>query len=133
MSMRKISSAYKTGITTTGNTVNFFMKPVTRNMTKLVRKTPLVGRPAALAVKVPRKITKAAVASGLAIPRAAGRIAATGRNVFSHVMLDPLLAMGEGSPLIILGLSPSGKRKRITAKKSAKKPAKKAKKSRARK
>tara|TARA_B110000027_G_C16066491_1_gene276997 strand:+ start:297 stop:701 length:405 start_codon:yes stop_codon:yes gene_type:complete len=129
MPIRKISRgatrAYTTGVKTIGKTTNAFMKPVTRKMTKIVRKTPLVGRPAALAVSVPRKITKAAIAAGLAIPKAAGRIATTGRNVFSRVMLDPLLAMGAGSPLVVLGLSPSGKLKRITAKKSAKKPAKK--------
>ena len=122
---RGATRVYSTGVKTVGNTANAFMKPVTKGVKKIVRKTPLVGRPAALAVSVPRKMTKAAVAAGLAIPKAAGRVAATGRNVFSRVMLDPLLAMGASSPIVVLGLSASGKPKRITAKK---KPAKKSRK-----
>lgn len=120
---RGATRAYSTGVKTVGKTTNAFMKPATMKMKKIVRKAPLVGRPASLAVSVPRKITRAAVAAGLAIPKAAGRVASTGRNVFSRVMLDPLLAMGAGQPLVVLGLSSNGtvkKPKRI-AKKSAKK------------
>lgn len=103
--------AYTKGVKKVGNTVNaFIMKPVTRKMTGIAKKTR-VGRYAAPAFSVPRKLTKAAVATGLAIPRAVGRVATTGRDVLSHVMLDPLLAMGAGSPLVILGLSPSGEPK----------------------
>lgn len=112
-----MTRAYRTGVKTVGNTANAFMKPVTRKMS-IVRKAPLIGRPAALAVKVPRKITKAAVAAGLAVPTVAERIATTGRNVISHVILDPLFAMGAGSPLVVLGLSPSGKPKRKPKRKS---------------
>jgi len=118
---RGATRVYSTGVKTVGKTANAFMKPVTKGVKKIVRKAPLIGRPAALAVSVPRRVTRAAVAAGLALPRAAGTIAGTGFKVVKHAMLDPVLAMGVGSPLVALGLSPSGRPKRITGKKSAKK------------
>jgi len=121
---RGATRVYTTGLKTIGKTTNALMKPVTRSMTKIAKKAPVVGGRKGLLpkmVSIPRRVTGAAVAAGLAVPRAAGRIAGTGVEVIRRAMFDPLIAMGGGAPLVVLGLSPSGKPKRITGKKSAKK------------
>lgn len=116
--------AYNTGVKTVGQTMNGVMKPLTRSMTRVARKAPVVGGRKGLlpaVVGVPRRVTRAAIAAGLAVPTVAGRVGGTGVKVVRHTVLDPLHALGASSPLVVLGLSPSGKPKRMTRKKPAKK------------
>ena len=103
MSIRKITKGatrtYKSGVGLVGNTVNLVMKPATKMMTRVTKRVPVVGRSLTRMAGVPRRVTRGTTSMIIALPRTTGSVA--------HAMFDPLLAMG---------LSPSGKPKRISQK-----------------
>lgn len=117
---RGATNLYKKSIRTMGNTANVFMKPTTKFMSSTARKVPVIGGVLHSAARAPRRITRAAVAAGLSVPRVAKGAAGTSMKVM-HAMLDPVLSPA----LVVMGLSPSGRPGRsITVKKSPKKTSK---------
>lgn len=124
MPIRKVAkgakTTYKRGVRLAGNTVNAFMKPTTKTVRSVTKRVPVIGRPLTRLAGVPRRVTQGATSMIISLPRAAGRAAGHGFTVTKHAMFDPLLALGAGAPLVALGLSPSGKPKRITQKKKPK-------------
>ena len=129
MSIRKIArrakKTYGGGVRLAANTVNTVMKPTTKALRLVAKRAPVAGRPLTHLAGVPRRFTRGATNVIIALPNAAGRVTGTGFKVAKHAMLDPLLALGAGPPLVALGLSPSGKPKRITQKKKPKSRGKK--------
>lgn len=77
-----------------GRTVNRVMRPVTRVTKRVVRRIPLIGGPLSVVAGLPRKVTRAGTKVVIALPRAAGRVANTGRQVIMRSLSDPLLATG---------------------------------------
>uniref|UniRef100_A0A6C0J0K5 Uncharacterized protein n=1 Tax=viral metagenome TaxID=1070528 RepID=A0A6C0J0K5_9ZZZZ len=108
---KRAKKTYRTGVKFAGNTVNAVVRPTTRALRKVTKRVPVVGRHLNGLAGLPRQVSRGGTSFFLALPNAVGAVAGTGLKVAKHTMFDPLLA---------LGLSSSGKPKRITQKKKPK-------------